>query len=122
MSASNLLETAVLGHDRQPVLDRCRRDQRIRQLDRAMNPSCPAVGYQASPGDHYRFTDRNRVCATGEVERGRTTCTDIVVVRGKHTQLQLADGHDGYRDPRWQLGRPSAFVYELGNVAQSKTV
>ena len=81
------------------MLDCSRRNQGVRQPDRPVNASSPAIGYEPGPADHHRLTYRYRLGHSGQRERVGAPRPGRRILCRKHAKLELADRHDRYCRP-----------------------
>jgi hypothetical protein len=95
--ASDLCVIVVLCDDGHAMLDRRSRDERIGELDSAVDPRSEAIGNESRPRSHYSLGDRYRICTPSQCEGVGTSGTCRVIRRIQHAELELADGDYGYR-------------------------
>ncbi|HTA36071.1 MAG TPA: hypothetical protein VK761_05095 [Solirubrobacteraceae bacterium] len=91
MSERDFGEVLVLGDYRQPVLDRCRGDQRVGQLDCALDSGAPTIRDQPRPAQHDGLADRDWIGRLGQGECVRASRASPIIARSHHAKLQLSD-------------------------------
>ena len=66
--ASDLCVIVVLCDDEHAMLDCRSRDERIGELDSAVDPRSEAIGNESGPRSHYSLGDRYRICTPSQSE------------------------------------------------------